>query len=117
MAVEVAAAESWGAEGPADSHCPVDPFWGPGPFVTSHPYFFVRSVGAHWRTKSCLLSKIGCFSPGILFIGLPTVSVSAEAERIDLHLTLPGCELKGGKELLAASSNIVISFIFFFPGL
>lgn len=62
--------------------------------------------------KSRLLSKIGCFSLRILFIGLPTVSVSAEAERIDLHLTLPGCELKGGKELLAASSNIVISFFF-----
>ena len=57
---------------------------------------------------------MGSPSSGIIFIGLPTVSVSAEPEGIDLHLTLPGCELKGGEEVLAASTNIVISFL---PGL
>lgn len=31
-------------------------------------------------------------------MGLPTVSVSAGAERTDLHLTLPGYEQKGGKK-------------------
>jgi len=35
------------------------------------------SLGAHQRIKSLLVSKIGRFSPGILFIELPTVSVSA----------------------------------------
>lgn len=47
---------------------------------------------------------------------LPSVSVSAEAERIGLHLTLPGYDQKVGKEAPAASSNVVNSF-FFFPGL
>lgn len=71
-------------------------------------------MGAHLRIKTHLMSKMGSSSSEIVFIGLPTVSASAEAERIDLHLTLPGCELKGGKGVPAASSNIVISF---FPGL
>lgn len=31
-------------------------------------------------------------------MGLPTVSVSAEAERIDLHLTSPRYEQKEGKK-------------------
>lgn len=77
-------------------------------------FISVGSLGAYLRIKTHLVSKMASSSSAIVFIGLPTVSVSAEAERIYLHLTLPGCELKGGKEVRAASSNIVISF---FPGL
>jgi len=63
------------------------------------------------RIKTHVMSKMGSFSSGIVFIGLPTISVSAEAERIDLHLTLPGCELKGGKKYYQLLQ--ILSFHFF----
>lgn len=79
-------------------------------FFKIHLFISVRSLDVHLRTKSHLLSTVGSSSSGIIFIWPPTVSVSAEAERIDLQLTLLGRELKGRKEVPAASSNIVISF-------
>lgn len=76
----------------------------------------VRSLGAHLRIKALLIFKMGSSNSGFVFMRLPSVSVSAEAERIGLYLTLPGYDQKVGKEAPAASSNVVNSF-FFFPGL